>query len=116
SGPLRLAVEGARLLHGDETVYEATTAGDVLGCLDRDGVTRLTFLPGLEETELHDFLVLLHRASLPGRDEDLAALLWERDLPSIVHALVEDLAPAPGDALGDLAVSEPRPTGSALDS
>ena len=100
---LTLSVEEDRFVLGDQEVYRAESRGDSLAFLFfKDGVREITFLPGLEESELTRFLAVLQRArKLTPEGDDLLTVLWEEDLQYFKYQYVDLLAegvalPVPG--------------------
>jgi HEAT repeat protein len=101
---LTLTVEEDRLLLEEAEVYRAESRGDSLAFLFfKDGVRRVTFLPGLEVDELERFLGVLQRArKLLPEGDDLLTVLWEEDLQHFRYEYVDFLAegvavPVPGE-------------------
>ena len=76
--------------------------------LYKDGLRRLTLLPGVEGEEIQRFLELLNRARLLPADasDDLLTLLWEEELVLITYAFIEAL----GDGMEFLQESPIRET------
>jgi hypothetical protein len=101
---LTLTVEEDHLLLEGAEVYRAESRGDSLAFLFfKDGVRRVTFLPGLEVEELEQFLGVLQRArKLLPEGDDLLTVLWEEDLSHFKYEYVDFLAegvsvPIPGE-------------------
>lgn len=91
---LRLAVEEERLLHEGGEVYRSESRNDSLAfLLHKDGIREITFLKGLEETELEALLRVLQRARVAGpQGDDLVTILWDADLQKVRYAYVDLLA------------------------
>ncbi len=110
-GALSLEVTSTQMLCDGATVYAGRSREDNLAAtFHRDGIRKVTFLPGIAATELDFFLdKILHVVGLSGGDDDLVTLLWEADLPSITIAAV----PLEGDVDGggEEAGDDPAPVG-----
>jgi len=91
---LSLTVEEDCLLLEESEVYKAESRSDSLAFLFfKDGVRRVTFLPGLETEELERFLDVLQRArKLLPEGDDLLTVLWEEDLQYFQYEYVDFLA------------------------
>src|SRR5690606_30350088 len=61
--------------------------------LYKDGLRRLTLLPGVESEEIIRFLEVVNRSRLLAADagDDLLTLLWEQEFVLITYAFVEAL-------------------------
>ncbi len=92
-GACELAVGEDALRLDDEVVAESADRTDSLVfLLFRDGVRRLTLLPGLEPSELKRFVEAVNRASIvANQEDDLVTLFWEQDFRSIRYHAVEEL-------------------------
>jgi hypothetical protein len=84
-------------------VYRSESRADSLAFLFfKDGVREITFLPGIEGTELERFLGVLQRArKLVPEGDDLLTVLWEEDLRFFEYQYVDLMAegvalPEPG--------------------
>lgn len=100
---LTLTVDEDRLFLAGQDVYKAESRGDSLAFLFfKDGVREITFLPGIESSELERFLGVLQRArKLLPEGDDLLTVLWEEDLQYFQYQYVDFLAegvelPVPG--------------------
>ncbi len=93
-GECELRVRERALLLGDTVVLAGEEGVESLPFrFFRDGIRRLTLLPGLDADELHDLLLILNRASaVVAADEDLVTQLWERDLQHVRYRAVEELS------------------------
>ncbi len=91
-GSFELAIQEFRILFGEDVLYESTDRNDSLAFLIfRDGIRRLTFLPGLEDQELQGFLRCLNRIGVhSGEQDDLVTLFWEEDFKSINYYAIEE--------------------------
>jgi len=89
-GESNLSVEG-------ESVYETEERSDNLAFLFfRDGIRRVSFLPGIDQDELHSFLEAVIQVSLLASEEDdLVTLFWERDFRFIQHFAIDELEHEP---------------------
>lgn len=96
-GPVELLVRESTLAVGDNVVYESADRNDSLAfLLFRDGIRRLSILPGLTREELHGLLVALNRVAVLANDqEDLVTLFWEQDFKAIEYQAVEELSGEP---------------------
>jgi HEAT repeat protein len=97
---LTLAVDEGRLLWNDVEVYAKPVGPDNFAFqFFKDGIRLLAFFPGVENTELADFLEILARRRTA--QDDLLASLWHRDFSAIRMEYVD----AAGDE--DLEIPEP---------
>ena len=92
-GSFELTIQEFRILFGEDVLYESTDRNDSLAFLIfRDGIRRLTFLPGLEDNELQGFLRCLNRIGVHSSEQDdLVTLFWEEDFKSINYYAIEEL-------------------------
>lgn len=97
-GPLKLEVTSHDFVYEGHTVGNAKSREDELaGTFHRDGIRTITFLPGIESSELEGLLDQILSVTGPDAgDEDLVTLLWQAGLPSIQVTSV----PLEGDADG----------------
>jgi len=82
-GPLKLRFTADAVFLRERPVHEARTREDNLGqVFFRDGIHSLSFLPGMDRTELDALLSCIIRATdrASTSDEDLGTLLWDADL------------------------------------
>jgi len=82
-GTLKLRFTGDAVLLREHVVHEARTREDNLGqVFFRDGIHSLSFMPGMDRTELEALLSCIIRATDRANtsDEDLGTLLWDADL------------------------------------
>lgn len=79
---------------GEAEVYRSESRNDSLAFLFfKDGVREVTFLPGLEERELDQFLGVLQKArKLVPEGDDLLTVLWEEELVHFQYQYVDLLA------------------------
>jgi hypothetical protein len=86
------------VLHDDVSVYPARSREDNLAQpFHLSGIRTITFLSGIEPSEVESFLDQLLRAGKPlSTDEDLVTLLWEANLPHVEF----DYLPTGGDIEG----------------
>jgi len=73
-------------------VYSNTSRSESIAfTLFKDGVRRLTFLPGVEEQEIIGLLDVIHRARTLAADasDDLLTLLWEKDFQRLQYVFQE---------------------------
>lgn len=79
---------------GGEEVYHAESRNDSLAFLFfKDGVHEITFLPGIESSELEQFLGVLQKArKLVPEGDDLLTVLWEEELQYFQYQYVDLLA------------------------
>ncbi len=91
---LELGIGEFQILRGEDVVYESRDRNDSLAfLLYRDGIRRLSFLPGLERRELRALIETLARSTAAGnQQDDMVTLLWERDLSAIRYFAVEELS------------------------
>ena len=92
-GMFELTIQEFKILFAQDVVYEGSDRNDSLAfALFRDGIRRLSFHPGLEDQELHNFLSCLNRAgAYSSEQDDLVTLFWEQDFKAIQYYAVEDL-------------------------
>lgn len=100
---LALFTEEDRITWNGEVVYESANRSDSLAfLLFADGIRELTLKPGVEVSEIEDFLRALHRARTDRDAADtLVTILWEHDFEFIQYRVVDLLAegiplPEPG--------------------
>ena len=100
---LVVTIEEDRLTVGGEEVYRADNRSDSLAFLFfKDGIRKITLLPGIEQDELTRFLGVIQRTRRGrGEGDDLLTILWEADLVHFKYQYVDLLAegveiPAPG--------------------
>ena len=80
---LNLAVEEDRILLVGEEVYRSSSRSDSLAfLLYKDGIRDVTFLPGVEGSEVDKILGVFQRAKMlkTAEADDLVTMLWEQDL------------------------------------
>lgn len=93
-GRLVLDVREHDILWEETAVTTAAARGEGLAWqLHKDGVRRLTLLPGVESEEIVRFLEVLSRARRlsPDASDDLLTLLWQQEFVLISYAFVEVL-------------------------
>ena len=100
---LVVTIEEDRLTVGGKEVYRADNRSDSLAFLFfKDGIRKITLLPGIEQDELTRFLGVIQRTRRGrGEGDDLLTILWEADLVHFKYQYVDLLAdgveiPAPG--------------------
>ncbi len=125
TGRLVLDIEEQDILWEGVSVAPGSDRGDGLAWqLYKDGLRRLTLLPGVESEEIVRFLEVVNRARLLATDagDDLLTLLWEQEFVLITYAFIEALgdgieflqespireqpAPQPGAARDEVAEAE----------
>ncbi len=76
-----------------ETVYESRDPSESLAIhFYRDGIRQLRFLEEIEAPEIEEFFEILKSNFFEvDADDDLATLLWEKDLPNIDYVAVDAL-------------------------
>lgn len=80
---LSLTVDEGRLLWREREVYAKAVGPDNFAFrFFKDGIRTLALLPGVEESELAEFMDVLS-SSRSAQDEDLLATLWHRDFKAI---------------------------------
>ena len=91
---LTLAVEEDVLLAQGEEVYRNDSRNESLAfLLHKDGIREISFLPGLEDSELEALLRVLQRARSAGpQGDDLVTILWDADLQFVRYTYVDLLA------------------------
>ncbi len=91
---LNLAVEEDRLLLVGEEVYRSSSRSDSLAfLLYKDGIRDVTFLPGVEGSEVDKILGVFQRAKMLKTSEadDLVTMLWEQDLEFFTCRCVDQI-------------------------
>lgn len=94
TGRLVLDIAENDILWEGESVLPASAKGDGLAWhFYKDGLRKLTLLPGCESEEIVRFLEVVNRARLLATDagDDLLTLLWEQDFVLITYAFIEAL-------------------------
>jgi len=92
TGRLVLEIEENDITWDGASVLPSAARGDGLAWqLYKDGLRRLTLLPGVEVEEVVRFLEVVNRARLLAADasDDLLTLLWEQEFVLISYAFVE---------------------------
>ncbi len=91
---LPVQIEEDRITWLREEVYSSDSRSDSLSWLFyKDGVREITFLPGLEDSELEGLLDVLQRArNLSPESDDLLTILWEAELEFFQYHYVDVLA------------------------
>jgi hypothetical protein len=92
TGRLVLEIEENDIKWDGASVLPSAARGDGLAWqLYKDGLRRLTLLPGVESEEVVRFLEVVNRARLlaPDAGDDLLTLLWEQEFVLISYAFVE---------------------------
>lgn len=92
TGRLVLDIQEHDILWEQVPVYRQAGRGEGLAWqLYKDGLRRLTLLPGVESEEIIRFLHVVNRARLLPADaaDDLLTLLWEQEFVLITYAFVE---------------------------
>jgi hypothetical protein len=87
-GDLCLEVGRKRIVYREKTVFEGEASEDNPAfVLYRDGIRRVEFLPGVQESELVGFFQIFnHYRVVPDEPEDdLATALWRAELPHILY-------------------------------
>ena len=100
---LCITVKKDRLLHGDSVIYEGTTKdGDIAFALFRDGMIKLSILPGIDHNETETFAKILHKYEvIPAEAEgDIVTALWEAQLPHIKYEAVDNIIDADSESDG----------------
>lgn len=94
TGRLVLHVEEDQILWDEAPVFRQTPRTEGLAWqLHKDGLRRVTFLPGVETEEIQRFLQVTNRARMLPADasDDLLTLLWEQEFVLISYLFVEAL-------------------------
>ncbi len=115
TGRLVLDIQESEILWEDAVVYRQSPQTEGLAWqLYKDGLRRLTLLPGVESEEVARFLAVLNSVRMLPVDapDDLLTLLWEQEFVLISYTFIEVM----GDGLGFLQDSPQRGGGNALGS
>ncbi len=91
---LVLDIQEEQISWEDATVFRQTSKAEGLAWqLYKDGLRRLTFLPGVEVEEIFRFLRVVNRARMLPTDatDDLLTLLWEQEFVLISYTFIEAL-------------------------
>lgn len=88
---LRLDVSETDLLWDEAVVLSQPKAESLAWVLYKDGIRSITFLPGVEDGEVIQFLDVVNKARHlpPESNDDLLTLLWEENLESIKYEHVD---------------------------
>ena len=129
TGRLVLEIEENDITWEGTSVLPASARGEGLAWqLYKDGLRRLTLVPGCETEEIVRFLESVNRSRLLATDasDDLLTLLWEQEFVLITYAFVEvlgegmefiqespvrEVTPPPGQAQAEASSSAPTPEG-----
>lgn len=129
TGRLVLEIQEQDITWEGASVLPASAQGEGLAWqLYKDGLRRLTLVPGCEGEEIVRFLESVNRARLLATDasDDLLTLLWEQEFVLISYAFVEalgegmefiqespirDVTVAPGAAREEASSAAPTPDG-----
>lgn len=129
SGRLVLEIQEHDITWEGVSVLPSSARGEGLAWqLYKDGLRRLTLVPGCETEEIVRFLETVNRARLLATDasDDLLTLLWEQEFVLISYAFVEalgeglefiqespirEVTPPPGTAAEEAASTAPTPEG-----
>jgi hypothetical protein len=92
-GALTLQVRGDEFVYEGETVHEEAGGEDnFIATLTRDGIQKLTFLPGIDLEELNTFLNIVKKViNERDEDDDLVTLLWEASFSRIRYEAISEL-------------------------
>lgn len=93
-GRLVLDIQEAEITWDGAVVYRQAARNEGFAWqLYKDGLRRLTLLPGVETEEIVRFLDVVNRTRLLSADagDDLLTLLWEQDFVLISYAFIEAL-------------------------
>ncbi len=107
TGRLILDVQEDQITWDEVPVYHQPSRSEGLAWqLYKDGVRRVTLLPGVEADEIQRFLQVLNRSRMLPADagDDLLTLLWEQEFVLISYLFVEVL----GDGIEFVQESHPR--------
>ena len=107
TGRLVLEIQEGEISWDGVVVYRQASRTDGLAWqLHKDGLRRLTLLPGVENEEIVRFLDVVNRSRLLSADagDDLLTLLWEQDFVLVSYAFIEML----GDGIEFLQESDAR--------
>lgn len=94
TGRLVLDIQEEQIAWEETPVFRQTNKAEGLAWqLYKDGLRRLTFVPGVETEEIFHFLRVINRARMLPTDatDDLLTLLWEQEFVLISYAFVEVL-------------------------
>lgn len=98
-GDIAIKVEKSTLRYDGETVFEDKSREESLAIVFfATGITDFTFKAGIDVEEVYGLLdVIRKHINSPKRTEDLAAKIWEADLPHFKFGTIEDIALAQYD-------------------
>ncbi|MEO5799062.1 MAG: HEAT repeat domain-containing protein [Gemmatimonadales bacterium] len=132
TGRLVLEIQEGEITWEGANVYRQGTRNEGLAWqLYKDGLRRLTLLPGVETEEIVRFLDVVNRSRLLAADagDDLLTLLWEQDFVLVSYAFIEVLGegieflqesdarerqPEPEQAQHEVSAAKEAPAGSPL--
>ena len=130
TGRLVLDIQEDRITWEDAVVYRQPAKSEGLAWqMYKDGLRRLTVLPGAESDEILRFLQVVNRARMLPADasDDLLTLLWEQEFVLISYVFIEvlgegleflqdsgtrQLPDVVGDARAEVADAQQAPPGS----
>lgn len=98
-GDIHIKVEKTALFYDGEAVFEDKSREESLAIVFfATGITHFTFKAGIEVEEVYGLLnVIRKHINSRKRSEDLAAKIWEADLPHFEFGTIEDIALAQYD-------------------
>ncbi len=94
-GRTGLAIRATEILLEENSVYlREKAAGSLSFLFFRDGIRKITFLPGLTREEIHDFLFCLKQMSGKANEHgDLVTMFWECNFHFIRYVALDTLHP-----------------------
>lgn len=100
-GDLQLHVEQFEIKFKKHTVYQNLDAKDSLAFkLNSDGITSISFLEGIENSEVFAFLDIIGQEAPYETDDDIVTRLWTKNLSHIRYEVSEDDEAIDEDSIG----------------
>lgn len=107
-GDLKLEVDQFEMKFRKNTVYQNIDAKDSLAFrLNSDGITSISFLEGIEESEAFAFLDIIGQEAPYETDDDIVTRLWTKNLSHVQYEVSEDDEEFDGDSIGTGRSSSP---------
>lgn len=100
-GDLKLNVEQFEMQYRGHAVYQNIEVRDSLAFkLNSDGIISISFLEGIEKSEVFVFLDIIGQETSYETDDDIVTRLWTKNLSHIEYEVLEDEEEFDGDSIG----------------